>query len=172
MVEDLRERGRFLAKRLEGYQYAIRGTASLVLQGLKMGVQDIDLVGDKEMALAANKILAEYLVEAVDYKESEKFRSYFGKFEIEGVRVEIMGEWEIKDKKGVWQGPYTGDRCQVIVIGGKEIKVTTIEEELKVSAIMGRWNEYWKIKKQVTSNKKPWPGRQDTNRQEEQEKLF
>lgn len=139
-----------LAKKLKDLQYAFRGTASLLLQGLDMIALDIDIVGDEEMALACNDLLAEYLVEEVSYKESEKFKSYFGKFEIEGVPVEVMGEWQIKDTKGVWSQPFNAsERIKLDKWDKYDVYVTPVEEELKVFALMGRWNALHKIKSQV-----------------------
>jgi len=139
-----------LAKKLEGLQYAIRGTASLVLQGLDMVALDIDITGDKEMALACNDLLAEYLVEEVAYKESEKFKSYFGKFEIEGLPVEIMAEWQIKDTKGNWSEPFNASERKLIKLRGEDVYVTMVEEELRVYARLGRWNAFHKLKRQIT----------------------
>lgn len=138
-----------LAARLKDFQYAFRGTASLVLQGIQMKVADIDVVGDEEAALACNDLLAEYLVEEVAFKESEKFKSFFGKFEIEGIPVEVMGEWQIKDTKGRWSEPFNASQRKLISFSEREVYVTLIEEELAVFAKMGRWTAYQKIKKQL-----------------------
>ena len=95
-------------------------------------------------------MLSEYLIEEVAFKESEKFKSYFGKFEIEGVPVEIMGEWQIKDNKGIWSQPFNPSERIRLDKGDKDdIYVTAIEDELKMFALMGRWIAYQKIKKQI-----------------------
>lgn len=138
-----------LATRLKDFQYAFRGTASLVLQGIEMKVADIDIVGDEEMALSCNDLLAEYLVEEVTFKESAKFKSYFGKFEVEGILVEVMGEWRIKDTKGHWSEPFNASERKLINLNGSKIYVTLVEEELAVFAKMGRWTAFQKIKKQL-----------------------
>ena len=143
----------FLASKLKGYQYVIRGTASLVLQGIDMNVDDIDIISDKRGALACNKIFKDYLLEEVKYQESEKFKSYFGKFKINDVPVEVMGEWEIKTPKGKWVDPFDGSERKEIRIRGKTVWVTTVEEELKSFAAMGRWNAYWKVKNQFPLDK-------------------
>lgn len=147
-----------LADRLRGKRYAIRGTTSLVLQSLEMNVDDIDIVSDKEAALACNDLLKDYLVKKVKYQKSEKFKSYFGKFEINRVPVEVMGEWEIriqnprlKDEK--WQGPFNATDRKRLMVNNKIVYVTTIKTELTMFAAMGRWNAYWKIKKQLPLDK-------------------
>ncbi|MDP2860328.1 MAG: hypothetical protein Q8N98_01280 [bacterium] len=138
-----------LADLLCGRRYAFRGTASLVLQGLEMNVDDIDIVCDKETALACNKILSRFLIERIAFRESPKFRSYFGKFSINDVPVEVMGEWEIRDTKGKWSEPFNASKRKKLTIAGKDVYVTTIEEELLMFAKMGRWTAYQKIKRQL-----------------------
>ncbi len=142
----------FLAKKLDGLNYAIRGTSSLVLQDIDMNVDDIDIVCDKETALASNEILKDHLIERVEYVESNKFKSYFGKFKINGICVEIMGEWEIKKANGRWLMANVNNRRQIEVHGTK-IWVTTIEEELGMFSAMGRWNAYHKIRSQIPLDK-------------------
>lgn len=139
-----------LARKLKNTRYAFRGTASLVLQGLDMIALDIDITGDKEMAMACNDLLAEYLVEEVSYKESEKYKSYFGKFKIEEIPVEVMAELQIKDTKGVWSRPFNASGRKLVKLDGYDLYVTTIEEELAAFAKMGRWNAFHKVKRQIT----------------------
>lgn len=143
----------FIAEKLKDYRYAIRGTASLVLQGIDMNVDDVDLLCNKEGALGCNEILKGYLVEKVEWRESDKFKSFFGKFKINGIVVEIMGDWEIRNKKGEWVGPFNGSERKEIEVGGQKVWVTTIESELKSFAAMGRWNAYQKIKSQLPLDK-------------------
>lgn len=139
----------FLAKKLGNLQYAFRGTTSLVLQGLEMNVDDIDILCDKKTALACNALLKDFLVEEVSLKQSDKFRSYFGRFSMEGLLVEVMGEWQIKDGKDNWSDPLDASERIPLKISDQEVFVTTIEAELSVFAKMGRWNAYQRIKKQV-----------------------
>lgn len=146
-----------LADKLKSQQYAFRGTAGLVLQGLEMNVDDIDILSDKETALDCNDLLAEYLIEEVSYKESEKYKSFFGKFKIEGVPVEIMGEWQIKDTKGIWSQPFNASERKVVKLDGENVYVTPIEQELIVFAKMGRWTAYQKIKRQISESTESQP---------------
>lgn len=118
-----------------------------------MGLDDIDILCDAQTALNANSKLSEYLVEKVTFKESPKFKSYFGKFLVDGVKVEIMGNWQIfSDKKG-WSKIYDSKAENIthVKLGGLEIPVTKIELELEVFALMGRWTAYQKIKRQLNT---------------------
>jgi hypothetical protein len=152
-----------LADLLQDYQYAIRGTGSLVLQGLQMNVTDIDVLGDKKAALACNELLKDYLVKEVAYSESKQFKSFFGQFKISGLLVEIMGNMQIKNTKGVWSPVYDAKDRIEIKVDGKKIFVTKIEDELTAYAQMGRWNAFHKIKRQIN---------QDRLKSAEQSRLF
>ncbi|MFC1722436.1 hypothetical protein ACFL0C_02180, partial [Patescibacteria group bacterium] len=65
----------FISKKLSTKKYAIRGTTSLYLQGLDMNVDDIDVICDKNTAVACNEIFSEFLEETVKYSESDKYKS-------------------------------------------------------------------------------------------------
>jgi hypothetical protein len=148
-----------IAHLLSGKQYAIRGTASLVLQGLEMNAEDVDIICDKHCALVCNLIFEKFLVKKVVYSENAKFRSYFGEFSIQGVKVEVMGEWQIKLKMQKlkieeWSEIYDARAEQITSIKLEDLKVnvTNIETELKMFSEMGRWNAYWKIKNQINTD--------------------
>ena len=138
-----------ISKLLAGRKFAFRGTTSLILQGIDMVADDIDILCDKGTALASNYLLREYLVEEVSYKKSPKFKSFFGKFKVNETKVEIYGEWQIKDTKGNWSNPFIAINRHNITYKGKEFYVTDIEDELLVYALMGRWNAFHKIKRQL-----------------------
>lgn len=138
-----------LADLLKDYHYAIRGTASLVLQGFDMAVTDIDIYCDAKTSLKTNEILKDYLVEKVKYKESDKFKSYYGKFRINDIAIEIMGELQIKDTKGIWGRPKGSEERLEVKLKGQKVYVSKVETELSAYAMMGRWNAFHKLKKQA-----------------------
>lgn len=145
-----------LAKELKGKQYAVRGTASLVLQEVDMVVDDIDVVCDEATALALNTIFAKELFEEIKYSESPSYKSFFGKLIIDNVLVEVMGNWQIgkqvgKSGKVVWGQVYDGsdDEINEILINDQKVRVTKPGVELDMFAQMGRWTAYQKIKRQL-----------------------
>lgn len=142
---------KIIAKKLSSRQYAVRGTSSLVLQDIDMNVDDIDIVCDKDTALMANKIFSESVKNKVVYSETDRFRSYFGSFLINGVDVEIYGDWQIKKKNGEWSKVYNASDGQRITveIDGTEVCVTSVDTELEMFADMGRWNAFHKIKREL-----------------------
>jgi hypothetical protein len=149
--EQLESTVSLIRQKLTGENYAVRGTASLVLQGLDMHVADIDILCDATTALNANIALAEYLVEKVAYRESPNFKSYFGKFTIQEVTVEIMGDWQIFSAKKGWSKVYSADATTIthVTLADVVIPVTRVDLELEVFALMGRWTAYQKIKRLV-----------------------
>lgn len=146
-----------LARFFKGKRYAIRGTMSLVLQGYEMGVDDIDVLTDKKTALLCNSLLKKHLYEKVEYKQSEQYKSYFGKFVINKILVEVYGNWQIRVKgkrvKGKWSKIFNASKeeTKTIKVGGLEVNVTKPEVELAIFASEGRWNAYHKLKKQIDS---------------------
>lgn len=140
-----------IVKKLKDKNYAIRGTASMVLQGLDMGVDDIDIVTDKELSKKINDIFETEIVEEIKFSESEKFRSHFGKLIIDNILIEVMGEFQVKDDKGNWSEKVDAsvDQIEQVTVGNEKINVTKLGLELDLSAKMGRWNEFHKIKKQL-----------------------
>ena len=147
--EKLNETCALLAQKFEGKQHAIRGTASLALQGLDFNAADIDIICDEETAMFANEALREFVADEVKYSESPKFKSFFGKFEINGIEVEIMGNWQIRSSKGEWSKVYDGSDKASVDVDGVEVFATTPEEELEMFMFMERWNAYHKLKKLI-----------------------
>jgi hypothetical protein len=140
-----------LAEKLKKEAYCFRGTTSLVLQSFDMNVDDIDILTDKDSAYNCNELLNEILIEEVSYKESDKFISHYGKFAIDDVSIEVMGDWQIKDTKGVWTKVYNASNRIELNKNGSTLYVTPSVLELEFFAKMGRWNAYKKLKSQIDS---------------------
>ncbi|HLB51711.1 hypothetical protein A3F07_00765 [candidate division WWE3 bacterium RIFCSPHIGHO2_12_FULL_38_15] len=142
---------KLISDRMNGLMYAFRGTAGLVIQGLEMKMEDIDIVCSKDTAVASNTLFKDFLKEKVEYKISDKFKSYFGKFNIKGVLVEIYGDWQILDAKGVWSKIFDGSDRIKVKFRGEDFYVVPADTELLMFALMGRWSAFHKIKKQASS---------------------
>lgn len=78
-------------------RWVLVGSLSLVLQGAKIKPNDIDILTDKEGALKCNEIFEKYIKKAVEWNQTEIFDSFFGKFQINDVEVEIMGDLKVKE---------------------------------------------------------------------------
>lgn len=122
--------------KLLGHNYAIRGTTSLILQGLDFKEDDIDILCDEETALFLS----------LPYSESKQFKSYFGKIDD---NVEVYANWQIKNPKGEWSEILvpTATNSYPLTTNDFIVPVTTIEFELHCYALMGRWSVFHKIKR-------------------------
>lgn len=132
----------------QGTQYAFRGTTSLVLQGYAMGLQDIDLLANRGSAEILDRGLANFVVSPLQYSQTSQHKSYFGQYKIDGVLVEIMGEWQIKNR-GVWSEIFDASPSQITVVNS--LPVTTVATELRCYLLLNRWSTYHKLKRQLKS---------------------
>jgi len=158
MNKDFKDTALFLAKKLGNFKYAIRGTAGLALQGFDFEVDDIDVLCDKNTALTCNDLFQEYLTTEIKYREAEQYKSFFCKFEIGGVPVDIMGDWQIRSK-GIWGEVFSAhdEEKKMIVVNNQPVWVTIPEIELKMYAQMNRWNVFHILKNQITPKREELP---------------
>jgi hypothetical protein len=79
--------------------WMIIGTASLYLSGYPVEPNDIDILCDGNTAVAIAELLNDYKVET-QVKPNDKFRSVFGEYDLEGFKVEVMGNLEVNTADG------------------------------------------------------------------------
>jgi hypothetical protein len=86
-----------LAEQLElsKTSWAVTGSTSLALQGVDLVPNDIDILTDEAGAYAIAKLFSEHVLIPVSFKKSPRYESHFGRLEIEGVGVELMGELRV-----------------------------------------------------------------------------
>ncbi len=142
--------------RLKNEKYAIRGTASLVLQKFDFKVEDIDIICDENCSNKINNIFKEYIIKPVKFSESPKYKSFFGELNIDGVKIEIMGNYQIKTKKG-WSEIYNAEENQLtcVSIDNFSIPCTSVSTEMKMYLEMGRFKVFHKLKSQVENFSNP-----------------
>lgn len=73
--------------------WAIFGSMNLLLQGLPVDPRDIDILTDENGAYEIEKVFKDYTTRKVVYCSDGKVTSHFGAFGIEGVKVEIVGNY-------------------------------------------------------------------------------
>jgi len=127
--------------------WVVIGSTNLAMQGVDVKANDIDILTDKKGALEFNKILAEFTVNPVEYKESEKFKSHIGLFKIKGVEVEIIGELKNKIPEGdLWSETTSLSKRTIIQFKGMKIPVIPLEQELFAYTKLGRKEKAEKIR--------------------------
>lgn len=120
---------RHVAGRLEeaGVAYKVVGGASAALHGVPLPVNDLDIETDAGGAYRFQALFAGQAIEPVALCESETYRSHLGRFVLDGVTVEVMGDLERREAGG-WvsssaQTETTAD------VEGLAVRVSWLEEE-------------------------------------------
>lgn len=115
----------------KGVNWVLVGSLSLALQGVDIDPSDIDILTDREGAFEFNKLFKEYEVEGVNFGSSEFFESYFGKFNIGGVKIELMGD--LKEKRdGEWFS-FCGrlENFKIVEVEGMRLPVSSLGDQLE-----------------------------------------
>lgn len=119
-----------------GLEYKVAGGASAALHGVWLPVKDLDLEMGAEQVYRFQQLYQGYVTQPVALSESDQFRSYFGKFEIEGVKIDVMGDlqrWEGER----WQPTWTRT-LDLIDLEGTPVRVSWLEEETLAYIRRGR----------------------------------
>ena len=127
-----------IASELEqsGLAYKIVGGASAALHGVDIPVKDIDIETNAEDAYRFGQVFLDDVVEPVTFKESRLYRSHFGSFEIQGVRVEVMGDLQ-RRQQGRWIPTWTCTLTEMD-LDGVAVSLNWLEEEMLANVRRGR----------------------------------
>jgi len=130
-----------LAKILEEnyIEYCIVGSTSLFLEGVPVEPSDIDILTTKDSAFKIDKLLNPYRLVECKLRESEVFRSYFGKYKIDSIDVEVMGELQYR-KNDRWSRPFTPStiKTKYVNLNNEKIRIARLEETYKFCKEIGR----------------------------------
>lgn len=127
----------------------------MALQGMDIEVHDIDIQTDQRGAYEIESLFSEHVVKAVYYKISERIRSHFGILEIEGVRVEIMGDVQKLLENQTWEEPINIEQYRHwISFQGMQVPVLSLEYEHQAYQGMRRFEKAEKIKNWLEENRK------------------
>ena len=115
-------------KKLAGtdIDWAVFGSSALAVRDIDVVPNDLDIVAPtRENAWAIDDRLAGFRVRKPDFSEDELVKSYWGKYEILGVDVDISGEIEYRAKGGGWT-PLTYNKSDIL-LSGLHIPVITLD---------------------------------------------
>lgn len=119
--------------------WAVVGSTGLALRGVPLDPRDIDLMTDREGAYELERALSEFVTEKVFLRNSERLRSHFGRLDINGVDVEIMGDLRILLPDGTWEKLVDMDQSkQTVMFEGMSLPVLSLECEYAASLKLGR----------------------------------
>ncbi len=133
--------------------WALTGSLGMVLHGMQMDIHDIDIQTDKEGALEIEQRLVNHLVKTVQFRASERVRSYFGVFEIDRVQVEVMGALQHLNFDGKWASPVEVNRyIDWVDLKEMHIPVMSLEHEAEAYQLYGRTEKAEMIKNFLLKN--------------------
>ncbi|MFQ5594798.1 MAG: methyltransferase domain-containing protein [Anaerolineae bacterium] len=129
---------RRIAQRLEeaGVPYKVVGGTAAALHGVSVRVKDIDIETDAECAYRFQSLFADHVVQPVTLSETTSYRSHFGRFDFDGVTVEVMGGLQRREA-GDWV-PTAATTESVVDLAGVPVRVSWLEEEVLAYIRRGR----------------------------------
>jgi SAM-dependent methyltransferase len=129
---------REIAGRLDaaGIPYVVAGGASLALHGLPLKVKDIDIELETDGAYRFAELFADRMIEPVRWRESEIYRSHFGRFDFDGVQVEVMAALERREGAG-WI-PTHVSHADTVTLDDAPVVASWLEEETLAYIRRGR----------------------------------
>ena len=139
-----------IIKRLygENIDWALTGSLSFALQGMKTNVHDIDLQTSAEGAYYIEKLFSEFIQKKVTWLESEKICSHFGVLQIKGIKVEIMGALRKKLPDGSWEPAVDiREHRHYIQINELSVPVLSLSYESEAYLKLGRTEKAEQLKK-------------------------
>ncbi len=120
-------------------KWVVTGSLGMALQDMDIEVHDIDIQTDQQGAYEIESKFPEYVVAPVRYSESTRIHSHFGKLEIDGVKVEIMGDIQKRVDEQTWEEPVKVEHYRRLVeIEGMQIPVLSLEYEYQAYLRLGR----------------------------------
>ncbi len=131
----------------EDILWILSGSTSLVIQGVDVAINnDIDILTDKAGSLKFDELLKDFMVEKSKYSSTEKYQSYFGKYEIDGVSVEVMGEFQYRLDNDEWSKPNQTNKIIKKEFEGMLLPMLELNQELKEYENLGQTDKVEKIK--------------------------
>lgn len=127
--------------------WAITGSMGMVIQGMDLEIHDIDLQSDREGTYEIQNLFPEYMTERVELKEGAEIRSYFGRMNVMGVKVELMGDMEHREPGNDWLGkPDLSCHIRRVDFEGMNLPVMDLEHEYIAYQLLGRPEKAAKIR--------------------------
>ncbi len=108
-------------------RYKVVGGASVALHGVSLPVKDVDIETDAGGAYRFEEIFAGQAARRVAFSESEKYRSHFGQFVIQGQQFEVMGNLQRKEGQA-WRPTFAHTETWVD-LDGVQVSISWLEEE-------------------------------------------
>jgi len=119
--------------------WVVTGSLGMALQGVPVSVHDIDIQTDHMGAYELEERLCAHVTTPVHLKESGQMRSHFGRFEMDGVQVEIMSDIQRRIDENTWDEPtFVATYREWVDAGGMQVPVMNLEYEVRAYRRWGR----------------------------------
>lgn len=126
--------------------WVLTGSTSLAIQGVKLEVNDIDIITDEKGAWEIDRLLDEFRIQPPNLSKTEKYRSYFGIYKISDVQLEVMGQFQYRLKNNSWSDPYEINQIIYKQFEGMNLPLLSLKQELKEYQNLKRFDKVQKIK--------------------------
>ena len=135
----------------DNINWAITGSLGMALQGISVAIHDIDIQTDAAGAYEIEHCFAHCVTRPVQYVASEHIRSHFGTFELDGIRVEIMGDLQKQLSDQSWEDPVKVEQYrQWLEINGLSVPVLSLAYEYQAYLKLGRLDKAKLLKDWLT----------------------
>jgi predicted nucleotidyltransferase len=131
----------------EDVRWTIMGSVSLALQGIDTDLDDVDLLTDEHGAFKISALLKEFEVKPVSFSRTDPFESFYGIYDIEGTKVDVMGDLRVR-LHGTWVS--LSDRLKspsFVQIDTMNIPVSSLHDQLLFYEKLGREKDRERILK-------------------------
>ena len=119
--------------------WAVTGSLGFALQGVAIEPNDIDIQTDKRGAYEIERYFSEFVTKRVTFSSTERIRSHLGELMINGIKVEIMGDIQKRNKYGSWENPVSLEHHKrVVEVEGMKVPVLSLEYEYQAYMKLGR----------------------------------
>ncbi len=110
--------------------WTLIGSTSLILQDVNVPVSyDIDIALDSSQCNKVDKLIKEYRKQKPVCSQTDMYRSCYGKYEIKGVNIDLIGDYQYK-KNGKWSPVLDTSEYEIMKIAGMKIRVLPLEKRL------------------------------------------
>lgn len=134
--------------------WVITGSTAFIIQGIPLAPNDIDIQTDERGAYQIEKCFKDFIKTKVRLSSDGKISSHFGCLEIDGIKVEIMGDIR-KNINGVWEEPVDLRKYKkYISFKDMHLPVLDLEYEYEAYMKMGRVEKAMLLKEWICKIKK------------------
>ncbi len=139
-----------------GLTWAFTGSLNLVLWGFELDPHDIDLETDRFGAEQIDHLHADQAVWSLHFRESDIMRSYFARYDFNGIQVEVMGDCQYHLADGNWISARPLEkRIRRMIWQGLSLPLLNLEDECEYCRLMGRLEKAERIRAWLAEHPDP-----------------